>query len=395
MRRVLFLSVIAALPALAGRAGAQSNLSTQGLGFPTGQLSARALAAGGATAEIDPLSATNPATLGLLRTPALSVQIQPEFRTLEFGSASEQTRVVRFPVIGASMPFGPHWAVGVNASTLLDRTWETQAKRTQVIGTDTLATTESYGAQGAINDLRVAVAWSPRTWLNVGLGGHALTGSNRLAYLLTFDSSTAFNPILHRTTISYGGNALSAGVDVRAGETLALGAAIRAGGRLSAHRNDSTIAAADVPLHVGVTAAYTGFPGSAVALRVSRDNWSSLQSLGSDSLGVVDAWDIGAGADVAGPRLAGRQLMLRAGVRWRDLPFQVLLPGNAPPMPTTGGPQFTTVSERSVSGGLGTVLANGRAALDVTVIRALRETSAAIGANEKAWQLSVGVSVRP
>ncbi|MHB1073316.1 MAG: hypothetical protein ACYC3Q_10930 [Gemmatimonadaceae bacterium] len=395
MRRVQFLSVLAALLALAGRAGAQSNLSTQGFGFPPGQLSARALGAGGATGEIDPLSATNPATLGQLRTPALSVQIQPEFRTLELGTASEKTRLVRFPVIGASIPFGPHWTVGVNASTLLDRTWETQAKRMQVIGTDTLATTESYGVQGAMNDLRLAVAWSPRTWLNVGLAGHALTGSNRFAYLLTFDSATAFNPILHRSTISYSGNAVSAGVDLRAGKAFALGAAIRAGGRISAHRNDSTIAAADVPLHYGVTAAYTGFPGSAVALRIARDNWSSLQSLGSDSLGVVDSWDIGAGADVAGPRVAGRQLMLRAGVRWRDLPFQVLLPGNAPPMPTRGGTQFATVNERSISGGLGTVLANGRAALDITVIRALRTTSTAMGASEKAWQLSVGVSVRP
>ncbi|HEY0996047.1 MAG TPA: hypothetical protein VGD77_08650 [Gemmatimonadaceae bacterium] len=395
MRRVLILSALAALPALAGRAGAQSTLSTQGFGYPPGQLSARALATGGATAEIDALSATNPATLGLLRTPSLSVQVQPEFRTLEFGNASEKTNVVRFPVVGASIPFGPHWTVGLNASTLLDRTWETQAKRTQVIGSDTLATTESYGAQGAINDLRLGVAWTPRPWLNLGLGGHALTGSNRLAYVLTFDSATTFNPILSRSTISYGGNAVSAGVDLRAGRMLALGAAVRAGGSISAHRNDSTIATADVPFHYGVSAAFTGLPGSALAVRIARDNWSSLRSLGTDSLGVVDAWDIGAGADVAGPRLYGRQLMLRAGARWRDLPFQALLPGNAPPMPSRGAGTFTTVRERAFSGGLGTVMAGGRAALDVTLIRALRETATPMGFSEKAWQLSVGVSVRP
>lgn len=393
MRRVLLLSALAALPALAGRAGAQSNLSTQGFGYPPGQLSARALALGGATAEIDALSATNPATLGLLRTPSLSVQVQPEFRTLEFGNTTEKTNVVRFPTIGASIPFGPHWTVGLNASTLLDRTWETQAKRTQVIGTDTLATTESYGVQGAINDLRLGVAWTPRAWLNVGLGAHALTGSNRLAYVLTFDSTTAFNPILSRSTISYGGNALSAGVDLRAGKVLALGASIRGGGRISAHRNDSTIATADVPLHYGVTAAYTGFTGSALAVRVARDNWSSLKSLGSDSLGVVDSWDIGAGADVAGPRIYGRQLMLRAGTRWRTLPFQARS-SLVQPLPGAVGDRVS-VKERAFSGGIGTVMANGRAALDVTLIRALREPEDGYGPTEKAWQLGVGVSVRP
>lgn len=393
MRRVLILSALAALPALAGRAGAQSNISTQGFGYPPGQLSARALALGGATGEIDALSATNPATLGLLRTPSLSVQVQPEFRTLEFGNTSEKTNVVRFPTIGASIPFGPHWTVGLNASTLLDRTWETQAKRTQVIGTDTLATTESYGVQGAINDLRLAVAWTPRPWLNFGLGAHALTGSNRLAYVLTFDSAPAFNPILSRSTISYGGNALSAGVDLRAGKVLAFGASIRGGGRISAHRNDSTIATADVPLHYGVTAAFTGFPGSAIAVRVARDNWSSLESLGSKGL-VVDSWDVGAGADVAGPRIYGRQVMLRAGTRWRTLPFMPD-PDAGNDLTTPGFVIPSSVKERAFSGGIGTVMANGRAALDVTVIRALREMERGGGPREKAWQLGVGVSVRP
>ena len=39
---------------------AQSNLSSQGFGFPTGQLSSRAYGAGGSLAEIDPLSPVKP-----------------------------------------------------------------------------------------------------------------------------------------------------------------------------------------------------------------------------------------------------------------------------------------------------------------------------------------------
>jgi len=76
---------------------AQSNLSSQGFGFPTGQLSARAYGAGGALGEMDPLSPVNPASLGLLPSRILFLQMEPEFRTVkgvaEIGRASCRERV--------------------------------------------------------------------------------------------------------------------------------------------------------------------------------------------------------------------------------------------------------------------------------------------------------------
>ena len=60
--------------AVTRRAFAQGNLSGQGLGFPTGQLSARAEGTGGAIGEIDPISLVNPAALAFIGTTTLFFQ---------------------------------------------------------------------------------------------------------------------------------------------------------------------------------------------------------------------------------------------------------------------------------------------------------------------------------
>ena len=51
------------------------------------------------------------------------------------------------------------------------------------------------------------------------------------------------------------------------------------------------------------------------------------------------------------------------------------------------------VKENSFSGGVGTQFGNGRVITDFAVVRALR--SADIGATERAWTMSFGISVRP
>jgi hypothetical protein len=73
-------------------------------------------------------------------------------------------------------------------------------------------------------------------------------------------------------------------------------------------------------------------------------------------------------------------LQLREGGRWRTLPFG--LPG--------GG----DVSEKSFSFGTGTLLARGRAAVDIAAIRAIRSASTS-AIRENAWTLSAGLTVRP
>ena len=365
---------------------AQGNLSTFGFGYPPGQLSARAQATGGAIAEIDPVSTLNPAALLNWGGSAVHFQIEPEFRRVDFQGTSSRTTTARYPLTAAALSLGSRWMLGVGASTFLDRSWATAAQTVHLIDDEEVRGTTTFSSEGAINDVRLALGWAARPWLRVGLGAHALTGQNRISVIDEFEDTVRYEPLRQDTTISYAGAALSAGVELRAGRVATVAASARLGGRIRAESGDVTLGRGTVPNRFGVTVAYLGITNSAIALRTSYDRWSSLEGLGRPGLRAVDAWDTSLGADVAGPRLGGdRVIMLRAGVRWRTLPFVV--PGTDP------NDDGSAVRERSFSAGLGTSFARGRAAVDVGAVRATRD--AGLDVDERAWILSIGMSVRP
>ena len=118
-------------------ARAQSNLSSQGFGFPTGQLSARAYGAGGSLAEMDPLSPVNPASLGLLPSRILFLQMEPEFRSVKGVSGTERTTTARYPLVFGAIPISSSFILSLSASTLLDRTSSTSFNTTQKLNNDT------------------------------------------------------------------------------------------------------------------------------------------------------------------------------------------------------------------------------------------------------------------
>jgi hypothetical protein len=124
--------------------------------------------------------------------------------------------------------------------------------------------------------------------------------------------------------------------------------------------------------------AFLGIRGSSIAVRTSKDTWSRMAGLGSSSIRITDGWDTSVGADMLGPRIGSRSVQVRAGARWRTLPF---------------GTATSSVSEKSYSLGAGTSFARGRASLDFAAIRAMREAGA--GLSETANTLSFGITVRP
>ena len=373
------LGTLAVVPS----AGAQGNLSTFGFGYPPGQLSARAQATGGAIGEIDPVSTLNPAALMNWGGSAVYFQIEPEFRRVDFQNTSARTTTARYPLTSGGLGLGPRWMLGIAASTFLDRSWATTAQTTHQLDDGPVEATTTFRSAGAINDVRLALAWAARPWLRVGVGAHALTGQNRLTIIDQFEDTASFEPLRQDTTISYAGSAVSGGVELRLGRVASIAGSARLGGRLRAESGDVTLGRGTVPNRFGVTVAYLGVANSALAFRTSYDQWSSIEGAGGPGLHAVDAWDTSVGADVAGPRLgADRILMLRAGFRWRTLPFAVT---------TTTGDH--SVRERSFSGGLGASFARGRAAVDIGAIRATRD--AGLDVDERAWILSIGMSVRP
>jgi hypothetical protein len=375
MRFQLLLAYLVVASPLA----AQGTLSTQGFGYHPGQISTRARATGGALGEFDPTSALNPAALAWWERSGVVLEYAPEFRRLTTTGTSESATVARFPLSGAALAIGGRTIVGITLSTFLDRTWETAERGTHQFADDQIPYELQFRSAGAINDIRLAGAWTASPALRLGVGAHVFAGSNRL------DIRTLFNDTLGRvqdfgqqSRVSYSGAAASAGIDWRPHRSVGVAASGRLGGTLRAVRNDTTLATAGVPTRVGVGVAYMGFTGTVLAASGEWQNWSKLDRLGSDQLTTFDGWDYGVGAEVRGPRWFGADIPLRAGVRRRTLPF---------------GAAGAEVKEASVAFGWGFTIARGRAVADFGWSRASRTVEG--GASERATTFSIGLVVRP
>ncbi|HEU4996694.1 MAG TPA: hypothetical protein VFT29_17880 [Gemmatimonadaceae bacterium] len=371
-------TTVAVVLALVGsrELSAQGTLSTQGLGFPPGQLSTQALSMGGSLGESDAFSPLNPASIGLLTSAIVFMQSEPEFRNVTIGGVAQRSSVARFPLFLGSMPLGTRWAVGLSASTLLDRTWQTTTRDSQFVGSDTVFATVQNRSDGSITDVRLAASYATTSWLRIGIAGHAYSGRDVLTRLRVFDDTTSFINDSIQTTVGLGGNAVSFGLQTVWPKVGAVGVSYRIGGTLRTYNGDSVLTAATVPDHFGVSLVYLGITGATLAVRAAHDGWSNTSGLSPD-LSIHEAWDFGLGADVTGPKFGGAPVGLRAGMRWRTLPYS--------PFPSA-------VTERAASIGAGFPMARGRVELHMGLVRAWRSTT---DASENSWTLSTGFAVRP
>ncbi len=376
MRYTLAIAVLVAA-ALPARAASQGTLSTQGFGYPPGQLSTRATSLGGGIAETDPLSPVNPAAIAEWIASGLYVQYSPEYRSVTSTDVADHTMTVRFPVMMGAVRAGNRVMIGLSTSTLLDRTWETSRVGYTHAGPDSSRFEEDFTSSGAINDIRLGVAFAVTPSLWIGAGGHIFSGDDRLKISRVSDDTTT-TPFLQQSRLSYSGTGLSGGVTWRPANALILGASGRVGGRIQTFRNDTSLTSADVPARWGVGAAFTGVSGLLLSARANWVGWSSLGDLGRPGLGVTDAWDMGAGVEVNGPLFFGLTLPVRVGYRHRTLPF------------TVGA---VKVVEKSFSFGAGIPISGGRSRIDLGAERADR--GSVNGISEKAWILSAGFMVRP
>jgi hypothetical protein len=360
---------------------AQGTLSTQGFGYPPGQISTRARATGGAISEFDADSPINPASIALTGEPRMFLQYEPEFRRIRSGGNASNTTTARFPVFAASIPFFSHSTIGVSASTFLDRSASTSITREQEVAGTVSTVTETTRFLGAMNDLRLALGWAPSQKFQIGLGVHAYTGQNRVFFSQSFPDSLKFASISQTTTLGFRGYAGSAGVLLRPSRNIGFAISGRKGQKIEARNADSAVSEANVPDRVGFAIAYEGIPGSSVSAHASKEMWSQMNGLGSSTAtAAVDTWEGGFGLESLGPRIIGRQTVLRLGSRYRTLPF--LAAGEE-------------VKELSFAGGIGAQFFRNRATFDVTLERAGRKVSGDVDAKERAFILSFGLRVRP
>jgi hypothetical protein len=364
----------------ASRGGAQGALSLEGLGYPTGGLSARAEGTGGGVADFDALSTTSPASVAGVGSPALFLQYSPEFRRVTSPSGTATTTTARFPLIVGVLPMGDSWTLALSSSTFLDRSSETSLARVEVVGapTDTVTVTEQNKVLGAIDDFRLALAWSTSPKFRIGVGGHAFAGSNRINFSQLFPDSTKFISTSQSGRISYAGFAASIGMEFRPSRVIGFAISGRKGGDLRAQSGDTAIGKGRLPDHYSGSVTFEGIPGVIVSARAAHDNWSSLSSLSSSGIQGFDGWDIGGGVEATGPRIMQRIVTVRAGARFRTLPF---------------GFNGEKVSEKTFAAGLGAPLTRDRASLDISIQRAARTAGSDV--KERGFILSVGLRVSP
>lgn len=383
MRRVLPLLMIAVLGSVtASDAIAQGTLSTQGFGYPPGQVSTRARGTGGGLSEFDPDSPINPAAIGLAADPRMFLQYEPEFRRLTMGSASSNTLTARFPVAGASVPIASRGSIGLSVSTFLDRSSSTATTDEREIAGQTVTVTETTRILGAINDVRLALGYAANSKIQFGIAGHVYPGQNRVFFDQQFPDSLRFSPVSQISTLGFTGFAASAGLMLRPSRIIGFAVSARKGMNIDAKSGDSVVSEANIPNRFGAGVSYEGIPGSSIAAFVSRDMWSSLNGLGAAGAAeAVDTWSGGLGLETLGPRIAQRQTVLRLGARYRTLPYVA---------------SGSEVQELAFGGGLGAQFFRNRATFDVSFERASRTPEmSTVDATERAYILSVGLRVRP
>lgn len=375
MRRALTFVALLSVPALAG---AQGSISTQGFGYPTGGLSTRAAAGGGAFGEFDFSSPRNPSsTLGWGRG-GLYFQYEPELRRVAGAQGTDHTSTARFPVWMAAAQLGGRGMATLSSSTVLDRTWRTSIRGGQILGPDSVGYQEAVESVGAINDIRLGLAYSVRPAFSVGVGLHAFTGENRMSLVRQFDDSLRFGTLTRNLTIGYLGRAVSGGATWRPNSSLALAVSARAGGALDVRIADTLIASGTMPARLGAALRFDGLPGASLAVSIERTEWSTLGKIAQGGLVANDVTEIGVGLEMSGPRISTTPSLLYLGYRSRDLPFSVA---------------GQVVPERFYSAGAGLPLSGPRVVFDMALQRATRGSVA--GVTESAWIVSLGFTVRP
>lgn len=374
-RLVATLSLLAGATPAAGFA--QGALSAQGFGYPTGGLSTRALGTAGATSEFDLLSSRNPAAISDITNAIVSVQGEPERRTVRIGDVTETSQLQRVPLVAAGLRIRKV-ALLASGSTLLDRTFATRSVGTATVDGRQVSTTDDLESRGALTELRLGAGWSWKT-LRMGVAAVAVTGDYNVVRARSFDDSLGLGSVRDSGSIGFEGVGASVGVNWRPIRDILVGASWRLGGGLDAVRQDQSVRSANVPGRVGFGVLFDGIEGAILAASFEQVQWSDMNGLGSDDATARDATNWSLGAEFASGAIRRFPIFWRVGYAQRDLPFLL---------------RTEPVSERTINAGVGIPLAGEAAVVDFAIQRSQRRLQSDL-AQEDAWSLTAGLTIRP
>jgi hypothetical protein len=379
MRRLAAIQLLV-LAVAAPLAAQSSQFGVRGLGLPGRGLSVSALGGAGSGALFDGRSSRNPAAPGLMTGTALVFTSTQAWRTSENPGGSGSTNEHRFPhlLIGGPLP-GVPLALTLSYSSYAVRDYTIVRQGFDSPREVDVPVTDSLGSTGGINDMRLALAWSPSDRIIVGTGLHLLTGSNRIFSVRAWED-TAYLPVRQTAELAYSGVGISAGVVLQPARDLHIAGTLRYDGSLNVQRDSADVGTIDLPWTLSAAARYRPADLIAVSVGLSTQNWSVANTGVIDFGGVAarNTVEVAAGVELIRNIRRPEHLPVRLGVRHAELPF-LLVEGSQP-------------RELTISAGTGFRFARDLGGIDLALERVSRSQGSEY--KESAWQLSVGVSLR-
>ncbi len=363
-------AVLAVLVMLtAGRLAAQdSQFGIRGLGTPGKWESVRARSTGGAFAPFDAFSPMTDAALADVRRMSASMASGTSWRSIDASGTTASFRATRFPALVIAGPVSSRIVVGGGFSTYLDRTFGVVIQDTIDLRGVQQPITDEITSDGAVSDLRLAVAARVGSRLALGLGLHRLTGSTRVIAKRSFADTANYRTTTARDEVAYGGNGGSASLLFDVSRDLRIGGWLRSDFKLRADVGGHTVAENDLPLTYGTGVQWRAGAQASLAGTVTWRKWAGAGTADSTS---HDTFNWSFGAEIGRPASP-----FRFGVRGGQLPFGV---GKTP-------------SEVGYSAGLGRQFSGGRGRLDIGIERLERKGT---GLTERVWTFLLGLTVRP
>ncbi|MGH6690798.1 MAG: hypothetical protein ACREF4_08985 [Gammaproteobacteria bacterium] len=346
-------------------AGQDSQFAIGGLGTPGRPEGVRARSTGGAFAPFDVASSQMEAALADVTRLTASAMGTTSHRDLDFGTTTAALRVSRFPGLLVSGGLRRGWVGSLGFSTYLDRTYRVRITDTLDLRGQPEPFTDDLSSEGAVTDVRAAVARRLTRRLAVGAAFHVLVGSTREQVSRDFENAS-YATAVQRTEVFY--NGLGASVSLMADVLTGVRVAgwLRSDGHLVTETEEAETARNDMPVQAGAALHWQPRPFGRVAAAVAWGGWSVSAPGAFDTFN----WSVGA-------ELGGGSLPLRLGVRGGRLPY---------------GPGAAAPTELGGAIGTGVRVARGRGALDFGVEYLRREGP---GLTETIWTVMMGIGIRP
>ena len=380
-RLVVVLAGILTAGGPAALAAQNSVYAVRGIGFPGRPLSARARALGGGPAVFDPVSAVNPAAATAFSRLTVIAMSGTEYREYEIGGTGvEGLRATRFPLalIGGAITRRVHYAFSF--AGYAERTFDVISTSTVMLRGEPVAVEDRLSSNGGIVDLRGAIAWTPARRIWVGAAIHLISGSAKLAVRREF-SDSAYRSFQRTGKASFSGTGVSAGAIVTVAPGFRIGVTGRIDGALQQAVDSVPAGRVDLPVTLSAGIELAPLPALRVTATAAWRSWSDaapdLVAAGESAFDTLafDTWEVGTGIELGAAGTS--RIPLRLGFRYAQLPFA---PGSEQPR------------EIDLALGTGLVFASNRGLVDLTLERALRDGA---GVSERAWQVSVSMTVRP